>query len=297
MEDMGIFRRLSGETETPAPFKIGVTVSAGQSITLPLADCSGQSPNIAVNWGDSSSSTVTSSSDSNRIHTYASAGSYTITISGSMPAFVVSNASSIRSAITSIIDFGRVNLRNINFYGCSNLTSIPASGTMTIGYEGLSSVASFANFMRSTGVTSIPSDIFSESTNALIFTDAFSFLTGLTTIPSGLFQYNTLVTNFSSCFNACNTLSSVPSNLFDTNINVINFSSTFRNCRALTSPLQFTYNTSVTTFQNVYLMSGTNSMAGTAPTLWTRVPEPLGTGAFFGCTGLTNYASIPSNWK
>ena len=44
-------------------------------------------------------------------------------------------------------------------------------------------------------------------------------------------------------------------------------------------------------------MSGTNSMAGTAPTLWTRVPEPLGTGAFFGCTGLTNYASIPSNWK
>jgi hypothetical protein len=38
-------------------------------------------------------------------------------------------------------------------------------------------------------------------------------------------------------------------------------------------------------------------MSGTAPSLWTRVPQPYGVGAFKNCTGLSNFASIPSNFK
>jgi hypothetical protein len=45
------------------------------------------------------------------------------------------------------------------------------------------------------------------------------------------------------------------------------------------------------------MVSTTNSMSGTAPTLWLRVPEPLGTAAFRNCTGLSNFASIPVNFK
>jgi hypothetical protein len=74
--------------------------------------------------------------------------------------------------------------------------------------------------------------------------------------------------------------------------------SCFRNCRSLTQPLQFTFNTSVTTFANIYNMgTTTNSMTGTAPTLWLRIPQPFGFAAFRNCINLTNFAAIPSNFK
>ena len=215
-----------------------------------------------------------------------------------MPGWKVNNSSAIRSLITGIIDFGRVGLRTLDFFGCSNITSIPASGTMEVGYAGLSEMVSFAGFMRGTGISSIPSDIFQSSPIATTFTDSFSFIATLTSIPSGLFSSNPIASVFSATFSGCQSLSSYPLNLFDSCPYAINFSSTFRNCRALTQPLQFTFNTQVTTFANIYnMVSTTNSMSGTAPTLWLRVPEPLGTAAFRNCTGLSNFASIPSNFK
>jgi hypothetical protein len=45
------------------------------------------------------------------------------------------------------------------------------------------------------------------------------------------------------------------------------------------------------------MSSTTNSLAGSAPTLWLRSPVPSGTAAFRNCTGLTNFASIPANFK
>ena len=294
---MSIARRLVPLDEEVAPFKIGVTVTSGQTFTLPIANFGALVPNFSVNWGDNSSGTITSATDASRIHTYSTGGTYTITISGFMPSFKVANNSAIRLLVTSIIDFGRVGLRELDFYGCTNVTSIPASGTMVVGYEGLDNIVTFGNFMRSTGITSIPADLFDYSTSATTFTDSFSF-TSITSIPSGLFDNNVSATNFSSCFNNCQVLSSYPSDLFDNNVNVVNFSSTFRNCRALTTPLQFTFNTLVTVFNNVYNMNTTsNAMTGTAPALWNRVPEPSGFRAFYNCVNLTNYASIPANWK
>jgi hypothetical protein len=294
---MSIARRLVPLDEDTAPFKIQVTVSNGSVFTLPINNYGSLTPNFGVSWGDGGSSTVTSATDSNRIYTYTTGGTYTITINGFMPSFKVNNNSGIRLLITGIIDFGRVGLRELDFYGCTNITSIPSSATMAVGYEGLGEMITFANFMRSSGMTSIPSDLFDYSTKTTTFTDSFSFTT-ITSIPSGLFDNNVLATNFSSCFNNCQSLSSYPSNLFDNNVNVVNFSSTFRNCRSLTTPLQFTFNTLVTVFNNVYNMNTTsNAMTGTAPTLWSRVPEPSGFRAFFNCINLTNYASIPANWK
>lgn len=296
---MGIFRRLIPSDEENVPFKVQITTTTSNAVfTLPLVNYGTFTPNISVDWGDSSSGIVTSITDSNRVHTYVSAGTYIITINGFMPGWKVNNSSAIRSLITGIIDFGRVGLRTLDFFGCNNITSIPASGTMEIGYDGLSEMVSFAGFMRGTGISSIPTDIFQSSPRAETFTDSFSFNLGLTSIPSGLFSQNPLASVFSATFSGCQSLSSYPLNLFDSCPNAINFSSTFRNCRSLTQPLQFTFNTQVTTFANIYNMSSTtNSMSGTAPTLWLRVPEPLGTDAFNNCFGLSNYAAIPSNWK
>ena len=299
---MGIFRRLV-QTDTsqvyPFVFKI-TTSSANTQFTMPLVNYSGLTPSLTINWGDGNTSPlITSTTSSDRIHTYASAGTYTITISGFMPGFVVNNNASIRSLITEIVQWGIVGLRTINFYGCNNLTAIPGSASLSGvgGYTGLGEVLSFVYFMRGTGITSIPSDLFDYSPNATIFTDAFSS-TPITTVPSGLFDTVTNATTFASCFFNCTSLTSVPTNLFDLNTSVVNFSSTFRNCRALTNVLQFTNNQSVSTFANVYNMSSaTNALVGTAPEIWLRNPTPSGTDAFNNCFGLTNYASIPANFK
>jgi hypothetical protein len=293
-----IARRLvPSEEGASVPFRIGLTVTAGQTFTLPIADYGGLTPNFVVSWGDGNESTITSSTDADRIHTYVSSGTYTVTITGLMPSFKVNNNSAIRSLITSIIDFGRVGLRLLDFYGCVNITTIPPSSSMEIGYAGLNEIVSFAGFMRNTSVSTIPSDLFEFATRVSIFSDIFSF-TAITSIPSGLFDNCEDATSFASAFNQCTLLSSYPLDLFDNCPNVVNFSSTFRNCRLLTEPLQFTFNTQVTVFSNIYnMISTTNSMSGTAPTIWLRIPEPIGTAAFRNCIGLSNFAAIPSNFK
>ena len=301
---MGIFRRLvESDSSAVFPFVFKVTTTTANTVfTTPLIDFGGLTPNLIINWGDGTANSplITASNSVDRIHTFVSAGIYTITISGFMPGFAVNNNSSIRNLITELVQWGIVGLRSINFYGCVNLTAIPGSNDLNLvgGYTGLNEVVSFGNFMRGTRITAIPTDIFDYSPNATTFTDTFSSITTLTTIPTGLFDGVTSATTFASCFFGCTALTSVPSTLFDTNTNVVNFSGTFRNCRSLTNVLQFTFNTGVTIFNNVYNMSSTtNALTGTAPELWNRIPTPAGTDAFNNCTGLSNFASIPLNFK
>jgi hypothetical protein len=282
---MSITRKLiPSDSAQVFPFVFRITTTVANTVfTTPLSDVSGLTPQLTIDWGDSTpnSGLITSSSSVNRIHTYVNAGTYTITISGFMPGFTVNNNSGIRNLITELVQWGIVGLRSINFFGCVNLTVIPGSNDLDLvgGYTGLNEVTSFANFMRGTRITAIPADIFDFS-------------------PTGLFDNVTSATTFASCFFGCTALTSVPSNLFDTNINVVNFSGTFRNCRSLTNVLQFTFNTNVTIFNNLYNMSSTaNALTGTAPELWNRVPTPSGTDAFNNCINLTNFAEIPLNFK
>jgi hypothetical protein len=300
---MGIARRLAeSDASQSFPFVFKVTTTTANTVfTCPLTDFGGLTPNLVINWGDGSSSPVITASNSvNRVHTYVSAGTYNVTISGTMPGFQVNNNTSIRNLITELVQWGTVGLRTINFYGCANLTAIPGSTSLSGvgGYTGLIDVLNFSNFMNGTRITTIPSDIFDYSPNATIFASAFATISTLTTVPSGLFDNVTSAVSFASCFFACTSLTNVPSTLFDQNINVTTFSSTFRNCRALTNVLQFTFNTNVSTFTQVYNMSSTsNALTGTAPEIWNRVPTPAGTDAFNNCTGLSNFASIPLNFK
>ncbi len=300
---MGIARRLAeSDASQSFPFVFKVTTTSANTVfTCPLTDFGGLTPNLVIDWGDGSSSPVITASNSvNRVHTYVSANTYTITISGTMPGFQVNNNISIRNLITELVQWGTVGLRTVNFYGCINLTAIPGSSSLSGvgGYTGLIDVLNFSNFMNGTRISTIPSDIFDYSPNATIFASTFAAIPTLTTVPSGLFDNVTSAVSFASCFFACTALTSVPSTLFDQNINVTTFSSTFRNCRALTNVLQFTFNTNVSTFTQVYNMSSTaNALVGTAPELWNRIPTPAGTDAFNNCINLTNFASIPLNFK
>ena len=129
---MSIFRRLvESDSSQVFPFVFKVTTTSANTVfTCPLIDYGGLTPSLYINWGDSSSSPlITVSNSVNRIHTYVSAGTYTITISGFMPGFAVNNNSAIRTLITELVQWGIVGLRSVNFYGCQNLTAIPGSAS------------------------------------------------------------------------------------------------------------------------------------------------------------------------
>jgi len=302
---MSIARRLlSIEAGQVRPFKFTIqTTASNTQYELPINITSAPNPNITVDWGDSSgTATITAKNSVSRFHTYSSAGTYQIIINGYCPAFNVNN-SSYRTLYRSVDDWGQVDFSQIDFYGCTNLTSLPVDGSNNaILHEGLNTVVNFDSTFRQTGITSIPTGLFNYASNAKTFINTFVFCQGITSIPSGLFNNNILVTAFSGTFNACLNLTSIPSGLFDNNTLVTNFESVFRNCRKLAGiPSQlFTNNQSVTTFANAFNMATTsNLLTGNTPAdangdeIWERTPTPTGTDCFAFCTGLTNFASIP----
>jgi len=235
---MSIARRLiSIEAGQVRPFKF--TIQTGTSNTqyeLPLTSPNGKTPNITVNWGDGSgTTTITSATSSDRFHTYSTAGTYQIIINGYCPGFNVNNNTSYKNLYRSVDDWGQVEFEQIDFYGCTYLTSLPVDGSNNATlHEGLNTVLRFNSTFRQTGITVIPSGIFDYASNVTSFVNTFVFI-GISSIPSGLFDNNTLVTSFSGTFNACLSLTSIPSGLFDNNQRVVNFESVFRNCRALTA--------------------------------------------------------------
>jgi hypothetical protein len=296
---MSIARRFLGTGVELEPFIFEITTTMPNTVvTLPFVDVAGYSFNCEVDWDDSSTSTITAFDDLDRIHTYTSAGTYSIKISGNCPGFRVSNGS-LAPLVTEITQWGNVGLKRLNFHGCFNVISLPSDAS------GFSTVIDFSSGFRSTGITSIPSDLFQYATSVSIFSDVFSF-TPITSIPSGLFDNSVNATSFGSAFSGCGLITSIPSGLFDNCTNVVNFSGTFRRCNSLTGIPLTLFDASAppsptssvtTTFESVFEMSVTNSMDGNAPALWTRIPEPFGDKAFRNCLGLDNYAAIPANWK
>jgi hypothetical protein len=307
---MSIARRLlSIEAGQVRPFKFTIqTTSVNTQFELPITAPGGKQPNITVSWGDSSSdSVITSATSSDRFHTYSTAGSYQIIVSGYCPGFSVGNNPSYKNLYKSVDDWGVVQFEEIDFYGCINLTTIPAdvSNNATLN-DGLNTVLRFNSTFRQTGITIIPSGLFDYSSNVTSFVNTFVFCQGLTSIPSGLFDNNTNVTSFSGTFNALLNLTSIPTNLFDNNPLVVNFESVFRNCRKVAGiPSNFfTNNQQVTTFANAFNMATTsNLLTGVTPTdsngdeIFERTSNPIGTDCFAFCSGLTNFGSIPATFK
>ncbi len=97
--------------------------SDNESITLPLR--SGYQYNFTVDWGDDSSSEITSHDDSDITHTYAESGDYTVTISGELEAWYFNNSGS-KDKLTSVTDLGNTGWINLEgaFNGCSNLRQV-----------------------------------------------------------------------------------------------------------------------------------------------------------------------------
>lgn len=281
-------------------FTVEWTVSgdaAARTVTLPLVDTRAEgslSYNCVIDWGDGSAlSFVTAYDDANRIHTYASNGTYRMKVFGVMEGWSFANGGDC-AKLTAIINWGSAPAFDgfkylyQGFYGCSNLTSIgtspiPASGTgilsdgFYMAFRGCSNLASvsanlfslhpnvsgysFNRCFLGTGITSIPSGLFINNNSATDMEFAFYQCASLTTIESGAFDGLTSVTSFSYCFAEDTSLTSVPSGLFDDCTAVTDFSFLFYKSALTTIPSGlFDNNTAVTTFSACFQQSDLSSI-------------------------------------
>jgi surface protein len=98
--------------------------SAGSSTStqfkLPLTTSTGL--NAVVDWGDSTTDTITVYNAAEVTHTYASSGTYTISITGTLPGFRFINAGD-KLKIINISSWGVLDITTDSaFRGCTNLT-------------------------------------------------------------------------------------------------------------------------------------------------------------------------------
>lgn len=105
------------------------SVSAANQIQLPLISTGNY--DFVVDWGDSTTDTITTWNQAETLHTYASEGQYTVTITGTIEGWQFGGdngqsfgAASDRAKIINIVNWGTFTITNIGaFYGCIRLDS------------------------------------------------------------------------------------------------------------------------------------------------------------------------------
>lgn len=190
------------------------------------------------------------------------------------------------------------------FYNCKKLLQIPSD--IFINCPNYENIIDYSYcFNNCSSITSIP-NLFPKNNNATNFNGCFGGITKNSIIPPDLFKYclkmekasslffqtnvksitsifsnNTELKDVSYCF-AMSTLSAYPADLFRNNKKIENFSDCFSYCITLRSP------------------SPTDADGGK---LWQRqgksgYPSYInGMNCFYECTGMQDYASVPSGWK
>ena len=179
------------------------------------------------------------------------------------------------------------------FVNCSALESIPenlfggctAATTVRILFEGC------------TSLKAIPEGLFANMPAITDFERAFSGCASLESLPAGLFSAigtKTSSVKFSKCFMGCSSLKSLPASLFDTVRRINYIDSCFSGCTALTGESPYTVITAADGAQTrVHLYERTrDDNFPNAPTNASAHED-----CFAGCTGLTDYADMPSTWR
>ena len=189
--------------------------SASNQIRLPLV--SGGSYTFTVNWGDGTSTNVTSYAQIYsgetvaRTHTYTTAGVYTVSITGTITGWRFSNATNTlltdRNKILSVQSWGPLRLGAVagnigyNFADCTNLD---LSGvTDILDLTGVTSLIGLFNSASVFGNLTTINRINEWNTAAI--TDMSYMFNGQTRFESSVSNWTTnLVTNMSYMFAVCN---------------------------------------------------------------------------------------------
>lgn len=226
-------------------------VSSNVQITVPTI-VSG-SYDCVVDWGDGSSSAITTWDDGAWTHTYAGIGTYTVSIVGEFVGIQFNNGGD-RLKLLNISRWGQARLGNVgaNFFGCSNLTItardiLDLTGTTTL-------VSSFRSCVSLNNIPSINNwDFTSVTEMSIMFLNSSMFnqplnltTTGSVTNFGNLLAntaFNSSITlNTTSALNMANFLSGATSfNQSIANIGptdgVVSFASAFNGASAFNQPV------------------------------------------------------------
>jgi len=243
-------RKYSGPTSAFDPaFKMTVDTtqagSASDTFILPARDLGTYS--ATVDWGDGSTSEITTYNDADLSHTYSTSGTYQVSITGTFPAIYFNNGGD-KNKLISIDQWGDLGWISMlsSFYNCSNLSL--SSGSIT----GADEVTDFSNTFRGTPLTSLPTGLFDNCSKAENFSFCFRDCLSLSSLPTGLFDNCPEATSFIFAFRAA-PLTTLPAGLFHNNTKATNFAACFLGC-GLTSadPTMFEFCTLAADFTNCF---------------------------------------------
>lgn len=174
------------------------TIAGGTTdhqIQLPLVNTG--TYDFIVDWGDASSDNITTWNQAETLHTYASTGTYTVTITGQCIGWKFANGASQgldKNKITNISNWGTLELGTGTgfFYGCQNLTvtaeDAPVVVSMSAAFRGCpvlttlgagsslwdtSAVTTFQDCFRSTTSFNDPGISDWDVSSVTTFQDAF----------------------------------------------------------------------------------------------------------------------------
>ena len=112
-----------------SPFEAGFittwkTTSDNEIITIPTKGGDDVSDyDFSINWGDGTVENITGD-DPDPSYTYASAGTFTVKITGTFPHFYLNNNTDIKAKLLSVEQWGNIAWESMNraFYGATNMT-------------------------------------------------------------------------------------------------------------------------------------------------------------------------------
>ena len=234
--------------------------SASNQVKLPLYN--GGTYNFTVDWGDGTQNTITSWNQAETLHTYASAGVYTIGIVGTITEW---------SFLNSAVD------------DCQKILSILSWGSLQFGTLDLGSFSNCIDLDLSS-VTDVP-----DLSSTITLDNAFSFCTNLTTINNSNSWDTTNVNLFIAMFFSCVN--------FDSNIsnwdmaNATNINTMFQGCTSFNQPIGSWDVSSVTNMSSLF----TNCTQFNQPLNSWNVSLVTDMNSMFG--GATNFNGNISSWN
>lgn len=304
----------TGSSARPMILEITTTTS-NQNFEIPIT-----APyDVVISWGDGTADTTATSKVDGKVsvnHSYATAGTYEVTISGVCTTISYYFVSS-RTLIKKVKQIGDLTANLYNaFSGCTGITDI--SG---VRLDSPYLYKADSMFNGCTGITTVPQEIFKNCRVANL-SNFFKGCTAITTIYGEMFV-DSFASTLSSLFEGCTALTSIPAFFFK-GLNLTGAQSyIFRNCNQITSlPADlfsgcslFTNNgtysiftgTAISTIDSnvlrgytganvAYFFKGLTALTY-APVIWTDPQFTSYTQCFNGCTNASNYADIPTAWK
>jgi surface protein len=284
------------------------TTASLQTITLPLISTG--TYDFHVDWGDGSGDDITAYNQAEIAHEYATADTYTMTITGTITGWKFNNGGD-KTKIASVENWGPLVINSPSaFYGCSNLTVsatdiFDVSGTdlaFTFSYctslvsvYGLhnldvSGVLSLTSFHK--GCTNLQS-VNASGWDVSSVTSFYGFVQDCNKVTAlDITGWDTAAgTTFSAFFIGCLVL---PNSVINTAVAVINvstaatnISSCFKNCRLVTSlDLSGWVVTNVTDFSSLF--TGCHLLTDVDVSTWNTAKVTAFASCFSNCYAIDN---------